>query len=808
MNFSTLRIRSSPNSMFKIIKKLIFEQKKCVKELGFKSLLKLEIDDLPSRLSYYVVHNFDYQKMILKVMNNEIKVDSQSVNEMLGIPIGEKEVDQLLYVDHVEFDGQYAARLRPAIKSWNSHKLSQREKREIEVGMFGTGKDYLSSLGNLFESINVKKSKMLMKLKEALLKYPSDEYLKEWKNILFDFVFVPKDFFEEDTMENLIDNFEHIDGQTVQHLLGREQSQHEQIDAEFDPDEFLVNKIDCNFKEGVDTIQESFAVDTLQTSSAVDTLQTSSVVDTIQKSCAVDTIQTSSAVDEIQTSSAVHTIETYSAVDTIQTSSAFVQEQYAKKLKFVYNKNRIVDVIVDVKSELTQEEFMICQWLFNLKGETSVIDSWSDLLNHIELQKNNQSSLNRVFCKTGVTKSTPTRKIGNDSSTHNISTQEGPTQLTANINSVVDTPTVVAPPPETGLPQTTAELEQIIADHLAIAMTNTGSANARNPIVEVEELEDRRVCTYKDFMNCKPKYFYGNEGVIGLTRWFERIELVFQISYRAEDSKVRFAAYTFMDAALTWWNDQVKSLGIIPANSLTWSELKTMLIEEYCPRDEVQNLENELWNLKMKGSDIKAYTTIFNDLSLLCPTLVTPEHVKVERYIWGLSPKIKGMVMSSRSTTFESAKNMAKRLTNNEVSQGNMEARVETPKSESNKKRKFPERKSNPPKKQETKKVYAATPAVTTTPAPQKNYTNNYPKCNVCHRNHLEIVTIAPSATRRDILKITVRKLRAQEEIEISIPGPATGKKGHVTTVGRKAISHETAQKGRIKVGTPEGELL
>lgn len=84
--------------------------------------------------------------------------------------------------------------------------------------------DYLSSLGNFFESINVKKSDMLMKLKEALLKYPSDENLKEWKNILFDFVFVPKDFFEEDTMEYLIDNFEHIDGKFVQHLLGREQS--------------------------------------------------------------------------------------------------------------------------------------------------------------------------------------------------------------------------------------------------------------------------------------------------------------------------------------------------------------------------------------------------------------------------------------------------------------------------------------------------------------------------------------------------------------------------------------------------------
>lgn len=57
----------------------------------------------------------------------------------------------------------------------------------------------------------------------------------------------------------------------------------------------------------------------------------------------------------------------------------------------------------------------------------------------------------------------------------------------------------------------------------------------------------------------------------------------------------------------------------------------------------------------------------------------------MERYIWGLAPKIDGMVTSSRSTTFESIKNIANPLTNNEISQGTMEARVEYTKSGLNK---------------------------------------------------------------------------------------------------------------------------
>lgn len=226
-------------------------------------------------------------------------------------------------------------------------------------------------------------------------------------------------------------------------------------------------------------------------------------------------------------------------------------------------------------------------------------------------------------------------------------------------------------------------------------------------------------------MNCDPKYLYGNEGIISLTRWFKMMESVFQIGYIPKDNKVRFVACTFMNATLSWWNEQVKTLGIVSANSLSLGELNTLLIVEYCPGEEVQNLENELWNLKMKGSDIKDYTSKFNDLALLFPLLVTSEHVKIERYIWGLSSKIKGVVMSSRPTTFESIKNMDKRLTNNEVSQGNMEAIVKTPKSEPNKKRKFSGGKPIPPKQQETKKVYAATPTVTTTPILQRNYAKN-----------------------------------------------------------------------------------
>ncbi|GKF21072.1 hypothetical protein Tco_0069710, partial [Tanacetum coccineum] len=42
-------------------------------------------------------------------------------------------------------------------------------------------------------------------------------------------------------------------------------------------------------------------------------------------------------------------------------------------------------------------------------------------------------------------------------------------------------------------------------------------------------------CSYKTFMNGKPHSFKGTEGVVGLERWFEKMEQVFEICKCAED---------------------------------------------------------------------------------------------------------------------------------------------------------------------------------------------------------------------------------------------------------------------------------
>ncbi|GJV58528.1 reverse transcriptase domain-containing protein [Tanacetum coccineum] len=90
-----------------------------------------------------------------------------------------------------------------------------------------------------------------------------------------------------------------------------------------------------------------------------------------------------------------------------------------------------------------------------------------------------------------------------------------------------------------------------------------------------------------------------------------------------------------------------------------WSDFKAMFIRKYYPRNEVKQMENELWNLKVKGINLTAYNQHFQELILLCPKMVPNTDRLLERYIEGLPLNIKGNVTSSKPVDFHEAIEMA-----------------------------------------------------------------------------------------------------------------------------------------------------
>ncbi|PWA76224.1 reverse transcriptase domain-containing protein [Artemisia annua] len=150
-------------------------------------------------------------------------------------------------------------------------------------------------------------------------------------------------------------------------------------------------------------------------------------------------------------------------------------------------------------------------------------------------------------------------------------------------------------------------------------------------------------CTYREFSACKPVDFDGNGGAIAYTRWVEKMESVIDISECADHQKIKYAACSLTGKALTRWNTQIQARGREAAVGMSWDDFKALLMEEYCPDNEMQKLEYEFYHHAMVGAGHTAYTDRFHELARLVPHMVTPESKRIKRYIYGLVPEIHGM---------------------------------------------------------------------------------------------------------------------------------------------------------------------
>ncbi|GJR26497.1 putative reverse transcriptase domain-containing protein [Tanacetum coccineum] len=77
---------------------------------------------------------------------------------------------------------------------------------------------------------------------------------------------------------------------------------------------------------------------------------------------------------------------------------------------------------------------------------------------------------------------------------------------------------------------------------------------------------------------------------------------------------------------------------------------------------EIKKLEIELWNLKVKGTDVESYSQRFQELALMFSRMFPEESDEVEKYVGGLPDMIQGSVMASKPKKMQDAIKFATEL--------------------------------------------------------------------------------------------------------------------------------------------------
>nr|GEU53800.1 retrovirus-related Pol polyprotein from transposon TNT 1-94 [Tanacetum cinerariifolium] len=137
---------------------------------------------------------------------------------------------------------------------------------------------------------------------------------------------------------------------------------------------------------------------------------------------------------------------------------------------------------------------------------------------------------------------------------------------------------------------------------------------------------------------------------------------------------------------------------------MTWKGLMKMMTEAYYLRNEIQKLENELWNLTVKESD------------------------KVYKYVGGLPDSIQENVMSARPKLLQEAIKLANNLMDQKV-------RTYVARRADNRSRMYNNPKDDhvqqpPYKRQNAARAYIARPSE------RKKYARTLPLCNKCKLHH------------------------------------------------------------------------
>ncbi|GJZ45970.1 hypothetical protein Tco_0593566, partial [Tanacetum coccineum] len=87
LTFPSFRARTTPSSLFSAIKNSRVDILRFLTDIGFSSLHNVSIDQLPSKLGWFVVSKFENYMLSLDT-GDKIEVTRQKIHDMLGVPVG------------------------------------------------------------------------------------------------------------------------------------------------------------------------------------------------------------------------------------------------------------------------------------------------------------------------------------------------------------------------------------------------------------------------------------------------------------------------------------------------------------------------------------------------------------------------------------------------------------------------------------------------------------------------------------------------------------------------------------------------
>ncbi|KAJ0483468.1 putative nucleotidyltransferase, Ribonuclease H [Helianthus annuus] len=175
-----------------------------------------------------------------------------------------------------------------------------------------------------------------------------------------------------------------------------------------------------------------------------------------------------------------------------------------------------------------------------------------------------------------------------------------------------------------------------------------------------EKSGERKGCSYKEFMACKPPIYNGEVDPIICQRWLGDIEGVFERTHCDESDFVAYGTGQLRGQAKDWWDNKKNEIGAEAAKTMTWEEFKTPFLKHHSPKAVINRIKEEFMQLRHKGETIDKITVMFMDKMKFSSELVTNEEQKIYYYYNMLSAEYREFMTPSKYETLTEIINVAR----------------------------------------------------------------------------------------------------------------------------------------------------
>ncbi|KAI3776206.1 hypothetical protein L1987_45978 [Smallanthus sonchifolius] len=197
-------------------------------------------------------------------------------------------------------------------------------------------------------------------------------------------------------------------------------------------------------------------------------------------------------------------------------------------------------------------------------------------------------------------------------------------------------------------------LPGLLAESLMKVNGEGGSNTAVDtPNTEAINAPLNRGCDYKSFKACDSPVLTGKKDAVATFDWVIRMEAAIRLSEGRTDQVVKFDANSLREEASHWWEGIRQAKGSEVVDAMIWADLKTLVIKNFYPRNEIEKVEKEFLGTKAGSMTHRQYTTRFNEMARLVPHLITTEERKISCYIQGLPDKVCTFIKANNPSTYD-----------------------------------------------------------------------------------------------------------------------------------------------------------